>query len=353
MLSVGKAARLLGVTPATARRWTEIGLLPCTRTAGGHRRIARDDVVELARAIGGSAHMTVRQARERELETLVEASIAVTAQLEQGALLAEIAKYVTLICRCHTCSISSYDVDTRVGTILAEYDARGRRTSATGTFDLRHYPETLRMMEEQVPGVLNFDDPRIDAAERALLRRYGDMSVLEIPLVYRGRTVGLLEAIDRRQSRSYSRQEMRIVNALAGQAAVSLRNAELYEAATRSDTAMTALQNGLATIAAHLDGSHRPADRAAALPALATALCAGYGALSVVIALDGAAIGAATDPAPIRSDDKHGDSTAHVLTSAVDGGDGRLEITVVIPKAPRAGQAELLDVAASFASLLL
>ena len=150
MLSVGGAARLLGVTPATARRWTEIGLLPCTRTAGGHRRIARADVVELARAIGGSTHMSVRQARERELETLVEASVAVAGQLDQGALLAEIAKYAMIICRCHTCTISSYEPDAQTVTTLAEYDTRGRRTAASGSFDLRRYPETLRRLEEQV-----------------------------------------------------------------------------------------------------------------------------------------------------------------------------------------------------------
>lgn len=353
MLSVGKAARLLGVTPATARRWTEIGLLPCTRTAGGHRRIARDDVVELARAIGGSAHMTVRQARERELETLVEASTAVAGQLEQGALLAEIAKYVTRICRCHTCSISSYDPESKTVTLLAEYDARGRRTAASGTFDLHDYPESLRMMEAQVAGVINADDPRIDPAERAFLKRYGDMSSLEIPLVYQGRTVGLLEAIDRKQSRSYSRQELRLVSALAGQAAVSLRNAELYEAATRADTAMTALQASMANIAAQIGGVERPANRAAAFPLLAAALRDGYGALSVVIGHDGAAIGAATAASPARAAVNGGGGSAHVLTSAVDRRDGRLEITVVIPERPQAGQAELLGVAASFASLLL
>ena len=53
-LNVQRAARRLGVSPVTIRRWTATGFLPCTRTAGGHRRIAVDDIEELARAIGGS-----------------------------------------------------------------------------------------------------------------------------------------------------------------------------------------------------------------------------------------------------------------------------------------------------------
>ena len=63
-LSVQHAARRLGVSPVTIRRWTATGFLPCTRTAGGHRRIATDDIEELARAIGGSSQRR-RAARPR------------------------------------------------------------------------------------------------------------------------------------------------------------------------------------------------------------------------------------------------------------------------------------------------
>jgi len=353
MLSVGKAARLLGVTPATARRWTEIGLLPCTRTAGGHRRIARDDVLELARAIGGSSHMAVRQAREHELETLVEASLAVAGQLDQGALMAEIARQVTRLCRCHTCSISSFDAEAATVTVLAEYDARGRRTPAAGTFDLKEYPETLRRMREQVPGVVNADDPRVDPAERALLKRFGDLSTLEIPLVFQGRTVGLLEAIDRERARTYSRQELRLVGALAAHAAVALQNAELFRSANQADAAMTAMRDRLAAVAREVTALDATDGEAEPMAAIAAALRESYGALSVVIAADGAVVGAAAaagpDGPPTR---RPGSDEAHALRSSVEGAGGRLEITLITPEPAAVEHGELLDVAAAFASLL-
>ncbi|NEB81935.1 helix-turn-helix domain-containing protein [Streptomyces sp. SID14478] len=51
--SIGQAARLLGVSPDTARRWADAGRIPTKREGGGHRVIDGRDLaavaVELAR----------------------------------------------------------------------------------------------------------------------------------------------------------------------------------------------------------------------------------------------------------------------------------------------------------------
>ena len=64
-LNVQRTALRLGVAPHTVRRWTAAGLLPCTRTAGGHRRIREEDVDALAQRLGGGRHLEARRARER------------------------------------------------------------------------------------------------------------------------------------------------------------------------------------------------------------------------------------------------------------------------------------------------
>lgn len=43
-LSTAAAAQLAGVAPSSVKRWADEGLLPCTRTAGGHRRFLLADV---------------------------------------------------------------------------------------------------------------------------------------------------------------------------------------------------------------------------------------------------------------------------------------------------------------------
>lgn len=44
LLTSAEVARLLGVTAATVKRWTDVGLLACVRTAGGHRRFTAEVV---------------------------------------------------------------------------------------------------------------------------------------------------------------------------------------------------------------------------------------------------------------------------------------------------------------------
>lgn len=44
-LSLKQASKLLGIHPVTLRIWADTGKLPCTRTPGGHRRFAEEDII--------------------------------------------------------------------------------------------------------------------------------------------------------------------------------------------------------------------------------------------------------------------------------------------------------------------
>ena len=52
LLPIGEAARLLGVSVETVRRWDRADKHPSTRTLGGQRRFRRD---EIERLVAGSA----------------------------------------------------------------------------------------------------------------------------------------------------------------------------------------------------------------------------------------------------------------------------------------------------------
>jgi excisionase family DNA binding protein len=43
-LTISEAARLLGVSLSTVRRWSDAGVLPSYRTPGGQRRYNRDQL---------------------------------------------------------------------------------------------------------------------------------------------------------------------------------------------------------------------------------------------------------------------------------------------------------------------
>ena len=44
LLPIGEAARMLGVSVGTVRRWERQGKLAAHRTLGGQRRFVRDDI---------------------------------------------------------------------------------------------------------------------------------------------------------------------------------------------------------------------------------------------------------------------------------------------------------------------
>lgn len=62
MIPIGEAARILGVTTTTLRRWTDQGQVAAYRTPGGQRRYLRSEIEALAAR--GEQLLTVRQAAE-------------------------------------------------------------------------------------------------------------------------------------------------------------------------------------------------------------------------------------------------------------------------------------------------
>ena len=69
-VSLGEAAEIIGVHPATIRNWAERGELPCRRTPGGHRRFRRSDLEQWLE--------THRAARPTEAQVVVQNALGRT-----------------------------------------------------------------------------------------------------------------------------------------------------------------------------------------------------------------------------------------------------------------------------------
>lgn len=85
-LTPKQVARAIGVSESSLKRWCDRGLLPFTKTAGGHRRLSFDTVVEFVRreryrlvepevlglpASTGSGNLAIERAREQLLRGLI------------------------------------------------------------------------------------------------------------------------------------------------------------------------------------------------------------------------------------------------------------------------------------------
>jgi len=355
-LSVQLAARRLGVSAHTIRRWTSSGFLPCSRTPGGHRRIAQDDLDELAGLIGGGSRLSARFARERELETLASTSLAVSSQLDLARLLAEIARQMTGLIDCDACAISEFDAESRTVNMLADYDRSGRRRPNWEPYPTKRFPVTDQVLDEQRIEVINVSDTRADAAYLAYLRHTGSRSVTLVPLTFQGRSIGLIELIDHEHERRLSRQELRVCRTVAAQAAVALNNAKLFDRLRRSSTDVSQLCFAIEQVAAALPRMAAQATVAGLLKEAATVACEALAAVSAVATCGREAAGAAAPrwperpaaaPAATRSD------AANVLTAAAGGEGQELAVTVTLPGPPADGQTQLLTLicAAAAASL--
>lgn len=62
-LTSKEAARALGASEASVKRWADGGLLPSEKTAGGHRRFRPEDVARFKRENGGASSAALRRAR--------------------------------------------------------------------------------------------------------------------------------------------------------------------------------------------------------------------------------------------------------------------------------------------------
>jgi excisionase family DNA binding protein len=365
-LSVQHAARRLGVSPHTIRRWTASGFLPCTRTAGGHRRIKQEDIEELATLIGGRNHLAARLARERELETLVKTSIAVSSQLELAELLREVAKQMTSLLDCHFCVISDYDPGARTVRVLADYDDLGNRRPDTWVYSVNQFPMARRALDEHESIGVNVSDPRADPSEVAVMRRDGDKALLIVPMVHQGQAIGLLEVLDHVRERRFSRQELRLANAIAGQAAVALTNAKVFAQLKRSDQDVLDVRRAIEEITAGHAQLIAQVTPAAMLKETAALAAHALGALSCVASHAAESAGASgeiqSDDDLRRDDSRHPQrpeeargaqtKSAQVIMAAAACHGSDLTLTLTVPGESE-GKAELLTLVATVAAAAL
>jgi excisionase family DNA binding protein len=65
-LSTSQAARVLGVSLGTVRRWSDMGYLKSYRTPGGQRRFSQDQIEEFLSSLQGGRFRPEESQRESD-----------------------------------------------------------------------------------------------------------------------------------------------------------------------------------------------------------------------------------------------------------------------------------------------
>jgi diguanylate cyclase (GGDEF)-like protein len=178
---------------------------------------------------------TQQQAHKERL--LFMATRDFTARLGEDAVLQAIVRHMTSAFELGGCAISKWNPEKDQVTTLLDY------TASTGvllenpriTYPLEEYPQTRLVIESQQSLAMHVDDPSIDPNEYALLKEYGNDSLLILPVVIgQGKQVfGIVELYGKAGYVAFTEEEIELAESLVAQAATAIENARLYSEVQR------------------------------------------------------------------------------------------------------------------------
>jgi diguanylate cyclase (GGDEF)-like protein len=113
-------------------------------------------------------------------------------------------------------------------------------------YRLADYPATRTVLETSVPLIVDMADPSADPNELAYLASIGMRSMAMVPMIAAGTAIGTLEFMSTR-SGVFGPHDLEIATMLAGEGAMALENARLYE-----EIRHQALHDGLTGLANRL-----------------------------------------------------------------------------------------------------
>ena len=153
-----------------------------------------------------------------------------------------IARHICQAVGASDCALSYWDQPAdRVVTL--GYFPPERRKALEPSYALSDYPATRTVLERSRPAIIDTSDPTADAHEVSYLASIQQESMLIIPLVAAGKTIGTLELTSDRHG-AFGPRDVEMAEMLAGEAAMALENARLYDAIRHQ-----ALHDGLTGLA--------------------------------------------------------------------------------------------------------
>lgn len=198
--------------------------------------------VEFIKRLGARAAVALDNARlyresekrADEASALYTAGRSISSTLERDELLPRIAQSFSLVLGSSGALVTDLRTDRITANILATHSVRTSSHSdglpPIGTvLDLTLTPALLEATRGHVSLALRMNDPEISALERRLLREWHTQSALITPLTVGDEVLGLAAVMEQHTSRVFSEDEILLFETLAGQAAVALRQARLYE----------------------------------------------------------------------------------------------------------------------------
>ncbi|HZL64840.1 MAG TPA: helix-turn-helix domain-containing protein, partial [Thermoleophilia bacterium] len=208
-LRLSEAARALGVSLNTVRRWSDSGQLVGYRSPGGHRRFRRADVDTLIHGAAAEHPDAARSALTAGHWERLRAPLSALAQVTAEAIGVTSCAFVV--------ETGEHEV-----TLIAEHSREGQarragRTEAGPTEDFPVAAEVLRNGRRLVIADLNTTTLLTPAAAERCLR-LGYAASLALPLTLEGGVNGVMELSESRAPRTFTGANVTFAEFMARQA---------------------------------------------------------------------------------------------------------------------------------------
>ena len=193
------------------------------------------DEVRVAGLIGEQAAMAMRNAlrhhgeeeRNRWLQSLVSAGRAVSAAQDPDDALVEVARLAAEAMQSSAAFLYEYAPDRDLLFTRARWvPGTVRRADRVGqSFPVAAAPEDRRALDVGEVFVETVSDPALPAEVRELMEEFGERTLLNVPLRWRGEALGLLVLIEDERERTFTAEEQDFMRAFGEQVALALKTA--------------------------------------------------------------------------------------------------------------------------------
>jgi len=162
-----------------------------------------------------------------DLRSIVAMTNDLSHTLEPQLVGDRIARHIAQAVGATDCALSNWDRAGDRVVSLGHYPTE-RRGTVEPSYSLSDHPTTRTVLETERPVLVDAGDPDADPHEVALLHSIGHRRMLILPLVAAGSATGTIELTSER-SDAFDTRQVEIAMMMAGEAALALENARLYD----------------------------------------------------------------------------------------------------------------------------
>jgi len=181
--------------------------------------------------------------RTRELSLLLQAGEALSSTLDLDSRLDIITARMTTAASASGCLLSLLDEDEEHITVRSGFDSasQGRTPHVGVRRALAVLPNVRRLLTGEAAVIEYTPGAAVAAEEKAIIDGLGARSALLLPLISRGKSIGVAVLYESRAPRRFSPEEIGLYKALAHQAAVAIENARLHASVVESKNELEAI----------------------------------------------------------------------------------------------------------------